>query len=85
MTHDEETGEELQLVWTPGVKYPGRMTAEYKGYALEMVPVGASEFDVIIDGDQRVCGSDTVYGSECYVINHIDGIKNNTEVLVTPL
>lgn len=80
--------ENPKLVWTaPDPKYQGRVEAEYKGRTIRMEPVGAFEYDFIIDGKFRFAGTDDFLTTEAMAMFQIDnpGEQVKTGVVVTQL
>lgn len=57
-------------------KYPGHEYADYKGHEIKIVPVGAFEYDAIIDGKHVVTGTDDFTATESVAMRFIDnGLK----------
>lgn len=80
--------EKTQLVWTPpNPVLPGIVEAEYKGHTIRMEPVGAFEYDFIIDGKFRFAGTDNFVTTEAIAMFQIDnpGQQVKTGVVVTQL
>lgn len=77
----------MKLQWIADRDSPGIKHSEYKGKKLTIRPIGCTEYNGFIDGDENnlICGNDNFEDTEQFLIDNIDGVKRDRRVFCTPL
>jgi hypothetical protein len=77
----------LKLNWVDDIDLSGIKHSEYKGKKLTIRPIGCTEFDGLINGDENniICGNDSFADTEQILLDYIDDVRRDRRIFCKPL